>query len=279
MTEGLKELLQHYGALSVTLSHLLSERPGTKYKNLDEYYKALGGILPNEPVLVVKISKDGETRFLEDGEHDVAFEDETGSKAGIVTVWELPEDEFWFFRAFRPGLFDLDKDLPPFVYEMGVVHAYAMFEGYLSDLLRARLRKHPQLLGSHREIKYEQVFAAAHKDELINTMVEREIRDLMYLPFFGLIKKMRDQLGFRFLTDKYDDRVNCLSLLRNCLLHNHSKVDSKLATARPSLYEGDKLQLAMEDVSETVNVLRKFAYEIDKAFERTGLESTSSGRQ
>jgi hypothetical protein len=140
MTEELKELLQQYGVLAVSLSQLSSERPGSQYESLDEYYKSLGGPLPDEPTLVVRISKDREIRFLKEGEHDVAFEDEEGNKPGIVTVWELPEDEFWFFRAFRPALFGLEKTLPGFVFEMGVTHAYAMFEGYLSDILRSRLR-------------------------------------------------------------------------------------------------------------------------------------------
>lgn len=93
MTEGLKELLKQYGVLTVTLNQLLRERPGTKHVSLDEYYKELGVPLPDEPVLAVRISKDGEVRFLQEGEHDVQFTNGEGSKTAMVTVWELPEDE------------------------------------------------------------------------------------------------------------------------------------------------------------------------------------------
>lgn len=104
MTEELIELLQQYGMLSVSLSHLASERPRNKFASLDEYYQSFGGLLPDEPAVVVRISKDGELRFLHEGEHDVSFQDKEGKKVGVVTVWEMPENEFWFFKAFRPGL-------------------------------------------------------------------------------------------------------------------------------------------------------------------------------
>ena len=270
MTEGLKALLQHYGALTVTLSHLLRQRPGTEHGILDEYYKALGNPLPDEPVLVVRISKDGDIRFLKEGEHDVTFENESREKTGIVTVWELPEDEFWFFRAFRPGLFDLDKDLPPFLYEMGVVNAYTMFEEYLSDLLRARLRQHPRLMGNQRKLDYEEVFDASSKDDLISMMITREVREFMYLPLIGLLQKMRERLGFRALVEQYDQDAHSISLIRNCLLHNKGKADQKLAAVTDKYRIGVSIVLTMDDVNDVVHILRKFAYAIDRLYENNG---------
>ncbi|MFZ0772683.1 MAG: hypothetical protein WCA49_13840 [Candidatus Sulfotelmatobacter sp.] len=276
MTDDLKELLQQYGVLTVSLSQLARERPGSQYESLEEHYKSLGGsyftlrqtrLPPDEHALVVRISKDGETRFLEEGQHDVTFADEEGKKMGVVTVWELPEDEFWFFRAFRPALFGLEKNLPAFLFEMGVTHAYAMFEGYLSEILRARLRQHPRLMGGQRDLKYEQVFAAESRETLIEGMIEREMKELMYLALPDLLRKMRDQMGFKPLSDEHDGQVNYLSLLRNCLLHNRGRVDLKLASYRPALQKGEKIGVSEEDVTSAVNVLRKFAYQIDQAFE------------
>src|SRR5260370_356515 len=156
MTKGLEELLQQYGFLSVTLSRLGSERPGNNYTSLDEYYASLGGILPDEPVLHVRISKDNEIHFLNEGEHDVVFKDKEGKKTGVVTVWELPEDEFWFFRAFRPAYFDLEKALPSFLYEMAVVHAYAMFKAYLTYILRTRQFQYPRSMVGKRKVTKKQ---------------------------------------------------------------------------------------------------------------------------
>jgi hypothetical protein len=266
MTEGLKEFLRQCGVLTVTLHQLARERPGTQHASLEEYYRSLGALLPDEPILVVRISRDGETRFLKEGAHDIEFESEDGEKLGVVTVLELPEDEYWFFQAFRPAIFDLDRDLPAFIYGMAVVHAYAMFEAYLSDLLRERLRTHPRLMGAQRQVKYEEIFDAPSKADLIDTMIEREVRDLTYLPVLALLQKMRDKLGFRNLTDEYDDRVNRLGLVRNCLMHNAGRVDDKLSRARPDLHRNEKLVLTIADVGDAVGVLRKFAYEIDRGF-------------
>jgi hypothetical protein len=276
MTDDLTELLQQYGVLTVSLSQLARERPGSQYDSLEEYYKSLGAsyvslcetrLLPGEAALVVRISKDGEMRFLEVGQHDVMFADEEGKKTGVVTVWELPEDEFWFFRAFRPALFGLEKNLPAFLFEMGVTQAYAMFEGYLTGILRARLRQHPRLMGGQRELKYEQVLLAKSRETLIEGMIDREMKELTYLALPDLLRKMRDQMGFKSLPDEHDEQVNYLSLVRNCLLHNRGRVDIKLANCRPTLQKGEKITVGNEDVTTSVNVLRKFAYHIDQVFE------------
>ena len=214
MTDDCRSLLQQYGILTVSLSQLARERPGSQYESLEDYYKSLGAsyaslyetrLLPDEHALVVRISKDGEMRFLDEGQHDVIFADEQGKKSGIITVWELPEDEFWFFRAFRPALFGLEKALPGFLFEMGITAAYAMFEGYLSAIIRARLRQHPRLMSGQRELKYEQVFLAESKETLIESMIEREMRELMYLSLPDLLRKLRDQMGFKSLADEHDE--------------------------------------------------------------------------
>jgi uncharacterized protein YutE (UPF0331/DUF86 family) len=122
-------------------------------------------------------------------------------------------------------------------------------------------------LGGQRKVTYEQVFQALSRDTLIEEMIDREIRDLMYQSVQVVLDRMRDELGFRRLTKEYDDRLNYLSLLRNCLLHNRSRVDVKLAGCRPTLREGDRLYLDMSDVDEAVHVLRKFSSQVDQAFE------------
>lgn len=55
-----------------------------------------------------------------------------------VTILELPEDEFYFFQAFRPRIFDLDKQLPSFFLQMALVYGYTLFENYLADVIRIR---------------------------------------------------------------------------------------------------------------------------------------------
>lgn len=269
MTEEVINLLQQYGVLVMSMSQLAEERPGSSHESLEEYYRSLGAPLADEPTLVVRVSADNEIHFLDEGEHDVSMHNDQGEKTGIVTVWELPEDEFWFFKAFRPTLFDLDKRLPPFVFEMAIIYAYALFESYLSDILRNRFKQHPRLLGGQREIKYEQVFLAGSKQELIDSLIEREMRELLYLSFPDLLQKMRKQMGFRSLSTNYDEETTYWSLVRNCLLHNCGRIDGRLASLRTTCKNGERLSIVKSDVSKAVNTLRKFAYEIDQVYERS----------
>lgn len=44
-------------------------------------------------------------------------------------------------------------------------------------------------------------------------------------------------------------------------------MDSKLAIVDSNRKEGERITLTLDDVSRAVNVLRTFAYEIDKIFE------------
>ena len=82
-----------------------------------------------------------------------------------------------------------------------------------------------------------------------------------------IAEEMRRQLGFRSLLSDYDEKANYISLLRNCLLHNHGRVDRKLAACRPALKQGEQLSIGTSDVTEAVTDLRKFAYQIDITYE------------
>jgi hypothetical protein len=267
MTEEIIDLLQQYGKLVASMSQLAEERPGSSHESLETYYKSLGAPLTDEPTLVVKISADNEIHFLHEGEHDVSIWNEQGEKTGVVTVWELPEDEFWFFKAFRPALFDLDKQLPGFMFEMAITCAYALFESYLTEILHRRLKEHPRLMGGQREIKYEQVFLSGSREDLIDSLIAREMRELLYLSLPDLLQKMRGQMGFRSLGTKYDEEATYWSLVRNCLLHNRGIIDAKLASLRTTCKNGERLTISDSDVSGAVNTLRKFAYQIDQVYE------------
>ena len=129
MTDLLKRLLRAYGLLYITIAELEKSRPGTSHESLKDYYNSLGPIEPGEPTLMVKISKGGETRILRNFA-DPAIPEEL--QAADVTLMELPEDEFYFFEAFRPGLFDLQRAVPPFILEMSLTHAYARRLGSLT---------------------------------------------------------------------------------------------------------------------------------------------------
>lgn len=252
MTDLLKTLLHHYGLLYVTVSQLERERPGNPSESLNAYYETLGPLTPDEPALVVRISPDGETRFLPDDgdEKEPRIGEESGSAR--VTVWELPEAEFYFFNAFRPGLFDLEKGLPAFLLQIALVYSYKLLENYV---------------GLTKQLTYREVFASESKEDLVQRLIDREVYRLTYESIVSVLEKMRSDLGFRTLTRDYDQAVYQLSLTRNCLLHNAGKVDPKLAAIAPSLDVGENIEVQSSSVSQAINTCRRFCADVDRTFE------------
>jgi hypothetical protein len=263
LTDSLKELLRQYGMLAVSLSQLERERPGNPHASLQAYYDSLGTSAPGEPVLVVRISADGETRFRCPSQSDpeAAKYFAAGAKA---TVWELPEDEFHFFKAFQPALFDLEKCLPPFLLRMALVYGYTLFEDYLTRIIRCRLTECPAHLGAEKHVTYRQIFESGSKEELIETLVDREVDQLMHEPIRMILSKLRSQLGFRSLTKQYDEAVSRLSMIRNSLMHNAAKVSSQLAATDKTLVVGEELLIDSDIVSRAIGVFRKLAVAIDR---------------
>jgi hypothetical protein len=108
---------------------------------------------------------------------------------------------------------------------------------------------------------------AESKEELIDSLIEREMRELLYLSLPDLLLKMRNQMGFRSLSTTYEEETTYWSLVRNCLLHNRGRTDGRLASMRTTCKNGERLSIGETDVSKAVNTLRKFAYQIDQVYE------------
>jgi hypothetical protein len=265
MTNLLKDLLHNYGLLCITVAQLERERSGTVHSSLGEYYESLGQAEPGEPVLAVRISKDGETRFLRNV--DAAALGKNYQNAD-VTVLELPEDEFYFFRAFRPGLFDLQKELPLFVLQMTLVYGYTLFETYVAELIRLRLRAHPAQLGADKQVSIKHIVESGSKEALIEGIVDRELTRIMYEPIAAILDRLRNRLGLRTLTTQYDQEIVNLSLIRNCLVHNGGRADRKLNAVDSTLALGEVISIKPDLLQTAIIAFRKCALAIDVAFEQ-----------
>jgi hypothetical protein len=262
--------------LSVSLSKLEGERPGNPHESLNAYYESMGtpyegpaelmreniaALDPDEPKLVVGISPDGSTKIR-------SFDE--SNPEGNLAVWELPEDEFYFFKAFRHGLFEWEKQVPTFLLQMAFVHAYTLFENYLRGILSLRLQAHPQQIGLKKQITYAEIFASASKEEIMDRIIDRELSQLMYEPIESLLAKMRETFGFRNLSDTHDDAIRRLALTRNCLMHNAGKVSDKLAKTDSALTEGQQITIQRKTISEAIHTYRTFCLEVDQGFESLG---------
>jgi hypothetical protein len=236
MTPFLKQLASNYGQLFTTLAQLEKERPGSSHASLADYYKSLGPAEPGEPVLTVRINKDGETRFVHGAEATAMTPAQY--RQGATTVLELPEDEFYFFRAFRESAFDLESTLPPFLFNMAFVYAYTLFETYVADIARLRV-------------------------------FDREADRLMRESIGSILQKLRLRHGFVNLTTRFDREIVQLSLTRNCLVHNGNRVDAKLAATQSNLPIGQPISVNLNTIMAGIHVYRSLALELDSSVDDT----------
>ncbi len=254
-----KLLLKRFGELAAT-THFYAEAraPGPVTRPGENFTLAeLAELEPAEPALIVVVSDDGGTRF-----EKVANAD--GSVNDAVHVMELPEDEFWFFEAFRPTFSRLAIGAPGFLFEMAVINLYAVFEAYLADMLRSRMRHLPALVSTkaRRSFLGNETSSADH---LVDRAIEHDIRRITYGSITSLLQQLRADLRMTALTTEFDLATQKIALLRNCLLHNGGIVDQKLATADPAFSVGNRLKITNDDLSASMRTLRGLVLAIDRA--------------
>lgn len=278
MTQMLVSLMREYGLLCATVGSLEEARAKWAFgfgqvasqEELDRIPIAEG-----EPVLLVVHRSDAaEPSFHGPGEYPTNVIDPSGKyHLGSVSVLELPPDEFHFFSAIRPGMYDLTKELPSFFFGMVLVHAYALFDNYLTSLLRSVLVRRPEMLGTSKQISYGDVLECyPSMERLIDRLAEKEIRELAYKSLRDQLAVMRTRFGFRNLTKEFDDSIVEASLLRNCIVHNHGIADTRLASDCPDAYTvGSPIMADKALADRTIATCRKFSVAIDREAEQVHL--------
>lgn len=265
MNTRLARLLYDYGMIHATLAFMEdarekrsdSTRPALSEEQLRE--TPIGN---DEPVLLVVGGTDNETSLSQPGSHDLQVLDPvTGvSHTKHVSVLKLPLEEFHFFSAFRPTLYSLSRELPAFIYGMTAVHAYGLFAAYFLESIADLLSRRPEMLGTSKQVDYGEILQCSTMDELKYRLAERFVHELGYKSCREQLEILRLRLGFRDLTNEFDDGLVEIALIRNCLVHNRGVVDSRLAQECPARFHLNTPIVAdRELVDRTVRTARGFA--------------------
>jgi hypothetical protein len=188
MTEHLKILLHNFGLLHVTIHTLEEKRSKYKKISLKDYDESLGELLPGEPALIVKISKEGKSEIIDYDGTKINISKEYDTKN--IKILELPEDEFYFFEAFRLGIHNLEQEIPSFIHDMWIFHSYGLFEFYLMKILKSRFQIHPKLISGNKTLTTNDLLEAESREELLEKFIELEVRDLLFLPINGTLARM-----------------------------------------------------------------------------------------
>jgi len=145
--------------------------------------------------------------------------------------------------------------------------ASANLENYVADVVRIRLRSHPAQVGLKKQITVSDVLDSDSRESLIDKIVEGELYRLMHEPLVAILESLRARLGLRGLTTEFDSAIEILSMIRNCLIHNGGKVDSKLASLDSSQSVGQPIDIRTASLANTIHICRKLCAAIDKALE------------
>jgi hypothetical protein len=148
---------------------------------------------------------------------------------------------------------------------MSLVYAYALFETYVSDIIRLRLKQHPSQLGMNKHVTVADVLASADNDSLLDVLIEREVYQFMHEPLAAILVRLRERLGLHQFQASFDGALINLSLIRNCLMHNGGRVDSKLAATDPGISIGTKIAVGTDHVHQAIETFRRAAVAIDAA--------------
>lgn len=176
-----------------------------------------------------------------------------------------------FAEAYSRGTSDLKQRTPTFLYGMCLVHGYGLLEHYLSDVIRKIVRSNPRVLltlqkREDRKIDYRVVIDNIDSPKaLIDELANRELLSLTYGPIEDYLKALRTRFGLASLNDNLDARIIQLALLRNCLVHNRSVADERLATVSGGFYRnGQRIRVDRNMVSRCITTFMWFASQVDQ---------------
>lgn len=277
MTPHLQDLLYNYGLLHVSTAALDQARRtwvdahGSVNGDEEAANTPLG---EDEPALLVRISEDQDPHFHPPRDREITIAGQVGATAKQVAVLELPEDEFHYFRAFHPGLKSFSREIPSFFHGMCLAYAQGLFEGYTGEVLKSIIRARPEMLGKSKTLTYGEILESyPAMAPLLEHMIEREVRELLYKGWQEILTTLRERHGFRDLTDTHDLTVVELTLVRNCIVHNRGIVDARLEHHSGGRYVcGAEIHVSQTLVFDAISLFRQLASEIDAIAESRHLK-------
>ena len=146
-----------------------------------------------------------------------------------------------------------------------VQQLYALFDGYLLGLIRLWLLAHPRHLirsgrGQRtRQVPLAAVVDAADRAAVIETIVEREVRDVAYLSLGEQFDALRTLVSLGRPTDDERDRLIELKATRDLLTHGDGVVDAGYLAKAGSLARfagGERMQLPDVYLTASLDLVR-----------------------
>ena len=141
---------------------------------------------------------------------------------------------------------------------------FSYVEAFLADVTKEAFRRRPEALPKDKQMKFSELLNCGSRSEVIEKMIEKEIFSLFYGSFETIGGYLKEKLSLPW-SEKQE--IVEAPLIRNCIIHNDSVVDQRLASASRR-NAGDKIVLNASDVHGFGLAVRELARKIDVEFEQ-----------
>jgi hypothetical protein len=163
------------------------------------------------------------------------------------------EDVFQILNDHRLTWFAANEEALPEAYaayrkqinHSAILLGYSYFESFLVDLLTQIFRHRPAMLPRERKVDYSEILDSLNKSALMDKLIRRELHEFFYKSMEDIIKELRKRYNFT-ITEEEEDRLIQVSLIRNCIIHNSSRADSRLSQ-HAGFLEGNEFELSAAD--------------------------------
>ncbi len=148
-----------------------------------------------------------------------------------------------------------------------VLLGYAYFEAFLTDLITLCLKKNPKILlpqgkeaNKDKTITYQQLILASSYEKLIDELIEKEIRNIMYKSMPEILDYLSKKLGLEWDVS-LNPEIIIANKIRNCCMHNNCIADKNLA--KDSRFtEGSEIELSSGIVHFFGLLVRQFSNQL-----------------
>jgi hypothetical protein len=104
----------------------------------------------------------------------------------------------------------------------------------------------PRMLPRNKKIIFDEIVKAGTYEEVLKTIVKKELHDLFYKNMRDIITYFTDKFQLDWSSDVIEKFVEA-SCLRNCIIHNMGYADTRLAMF-PEYVLGEPFELTSSDI-------------------------------
>jgi len=129
-----------------------------------------------------------------------------------------------------------------------ILLGYGYFEAFLSDLIILCLKKQPKILipdgksqSKDKTITYQQLLTADNYDSLVDELIKKEVRNIMYKSMPEILDYLKKKLKLEW-DEQVNEAIAVANRIRNCCMHNNCIADKSLAKD-PRFKEGQEIEL------------------------------------